>query len=192
MSEKISDKCLIKKIEVLKRSATQHRNNDRPGQRRYWMYPYLRDVYEVFLELHSKDAAERTARRIVKLLNLQIRRKSHLLRVLIEATAGAEDNRAKIKWTSALRYAHGWLLPPERLEWFFDVNEGIAGCANKQAINGGTSRKRAKTGSSGQFDPQGAAQSPSSEPKKLKYLPMDPIVQEGCDLRQINELWGSS
>jgi hypothetical protein len=98
------------------------------------MYLYLRDVYEVFLDLHSKGAPERTARRIAKLLKLKISRKSHLIRVLIEATAGVEDNRAKIKWTGALRYAHGWLQRPERLERFLDVNKGIAGCTAKFAF----------------------------------------------------------
>jgi hypothetical protein len=134
MSETMSDKYLIKKIKVLKRSAIQHRNNNEPGQRRYWMYGYLQDVYAAFLEIQAKGTSKKAARRIVKLQKMPIKRKSHLLRVLIEASAGAEDNRTKIKWASALRYAFGWLQPAERLDWFFEVNGGIAGSAAKFAF----------------------------------------------------------
>lgn len=165
MTEKIGHEYIIKKIKVLKKSATRHRTNNTPGQRRYWMYLYLRDVYEVFLDLHSRGASEKTARRIAKLLKLRIRRKSHLIRVLIEATAGAEDNRAKIKWTNALRYAHGWLQRPDRLEWFFEVNKGIAGCAKKQALNDGTSHNRmiSTNGSSEDLGAQGTAEPVSQD-----------------------------
>ena len=95
------------------------------------MYPYLQDVYAVFLEIQAKGISKKAARRIVKFQKMPIKRNSHLLRVLIEASAGAEDNRTKIKWASALRYAFGWLQQPERLKWFFSVNGGLAGCASK-------------------------------------------------------------
>ena len=142
MSTKITDKYLIKKIQLLKNSATGHRNNINPGQRRYWMYAYLQDVYEVFLDFQTKGISKKAARRIVKLLKLPIRRKSHLLRVLVEASAGVEDNRTKIKWVNALRVAFGWLQRPTRLEWFFGVNGGIAGCAAKFAFLKAARRQR--------------------------------------------------
>ena len=133
MSTKITEKYLIKKIQLLKNSATRHRSNNKPGQRRYWMYPYLQDVYEVFRDIQSQGIAKKAGRRIVKLLRLPIKKKSHVIRVLIEASAGAEDNRTKIKWANALKYAFGWLQEPARLEWFFGVNGGLAGCTAKYA-----------------------------------------------------------
>ena len=134
MSTKITDKYLIKTVQLLKNSATRHRSNNKPGQRRYWMYPYLQDVYEVFRDVQSQGISKKVGRRIEKLLKPPIKKKSHVIRVLIEASAGAEDNRTKIKWASALRYAFGWLQPATRLEWFFGVNGGIAGCAAKFAF----------------------------------------------------------
>jgi len=54
-----------------------------------------------------------------------MQRKSHPIRVLIEASAGPEDNRAKSRWTQALKYAYGWRQPAKRLKWFFEVGGGI-------------------------------------------------------------------
>ena len=134
MSKKINGDYLLRKIKHLKKSARQHRSNNQPGQRRYWMYGYLKDVYEVFLEFEEKEISKQAGRRIIKLLQLTINKKSHVVRVLIEASAGREDNRTKIKWTNALRHAHGWLQPPDRLEWHFGASGGIAGCAAKFAL----------------------------------------------------------
>lgn len=98
------------------------------------MYGYLENVYEVFLEFQEKEISKKAGRRLAKLLKLPIKRKSHVFRVLIEASAGLEDNRTKIKWANALRYAYGWLQPANRLEWFFGVNGGLAGSAAKFAF----------------------------------------------------------
>lgn len=146
MAEKITNKYLEAQIEALKKSENHHRNNNKPGRRRFWMYGYLRDVYRVFRVLQTQGVAKKAARRIVKQLELPIKIKSHLLRVLIEASAGAEDNRTKIKWASALRYAFGWLQQPEKLEWFFDVNGGIAGSAAKfSALRKARRQKKSQT-----------------------------------------------
>ncbi len=134
MTKKINYKYLTAQIDILKKSATDHRNHNKPGQRRFWMYDFLRDVYRVYRHFESLGVSEKVARKIVKRLKLPIKRKSHLIRVLIEASVGTEDNRTKIKWTNALRYAFGWLQQPERLAWFFEVNGGIAGCVTKYAF----------------------------------------------------------
>ena len=153
MSEKVSDRYLIRKIRALKTAAIYRRNKNKPGRRRYWMYGYLREVYDVFLEFERRDISKKAGRRIIRLFDLPINRKSHLIRVLIEATAGAEDDRTKIKWTKALRYAHGWRKGSQDIEQLFGENEGISGCANKQALNDGTARKkRPNISSSGKAD----------------------------------------
>jgi len=64
---------------------------------------------------------------------LSIRNNSHPIRILIEASAVAEDNRTKSRWTQALKYAYGWRQPGKRLKWFFKTNGGIAGSARKYA-----------------------------------------------------------
>jgi hypothetical protein len=112
----------------------KHRSDIRPGKRRFGLYRYLRDVYELYLELRFKRSARKATRRIAKLFKLSIQRKSHPIRILIEASAGPEDARQKSRWTQALKYAYGWQQPANRLKWFFQTNGGIAGTARKSAI----------------------------------------------------------
>lgn len=164
MTEKINNKYLTTQIVVLKKSAIHHRNNIKPGRRRFWMYGYLRDVYRVYRHFQSLGVSKKVVRKIVTRLKLPIKIKSHLLRALIEASAGAEDNRTKIKWANALRYAFGWLQEPERLEWFFGVNGGIAGSAAEFAFLQKARRERKLQKQSASSDPATAqiASMPSS------------------------------
>jgi hypothetical protein len=118
---------------MLRKSADKHRNDTRPGRRRFGVYRYLTDVYQVYLEFRSRRIARKATRRIAKQMRLSIRNNSHPIRILIEASAVAEDNRTKSRWTQALKYADGWGQRPERLNWFFKECRGIAGCARKYA-----------------------------------------------------------
>jgi hypothetical protein len=130
----------------LKKSAAKHRADIRPGKRRFGIYKYLRDVYRVFLELRSRRIARKATRRIAKISKLQLRGKSHPIRILIETSAGPEDARQKSRWSQALKYAHGWRQPATRLKWFFKVNGGIAGSARKYAINRKAARRKNDAG----------------------------------------------
>jgi hypothetical protein len=120
----------------------KHRSDIRPGRRRFGLYRYLRDVYELYLELRSRRSARRATRRIAKLFKLSIQRKSHPIRILIEASAGPEDNRAKSRWTQALRYALGWRQPGNKLKLTLETSGGISGCAAKYAVNKKTARQK--------------------------------------------------
>jgi hypothetical protein len=102
----------------------------------------LRDVYELYLELRLKRNAKKSTRRIAKICKLSTQRKSHPIRILIEASAGPEDARQKSRWTQALKYAYGWRQSAERLEWFFQANGGISGSARKYAVNNKTARRK--------------------------------------------------
>jgi hypothetical protein len=97
------------------------------------MYKYLADIYRVYRDLRSRRVARKSTRRIAKLFKLSIQRKSHPIRILIEASAGPEDARQKSRWTQALRYAFGWRLPAAQLKWCFEKTGGISGCARKYA-----------------------------------------------------------
>jgi hypothetical protein len=133
MSTRITDEYLRKIIRTLKKSAAKHRGDTRPGKRRFGVYRYLRDVYELYLELRFKRSARKATRRIAKIFHLSIQRKSHPIRILIEASAGPEDNRAKSRWTQALRYAYGWRQPGNKLKLTLETSGGISGCARKYA-----------------------------------------------------------
>ena len=111
MSTRITDEYLRKIINTLKQSAVKHRGDTRPGKRRFGLYRYLRDVYELYLELRSRRIARKVTRRIAKIFHLSIKKKSHPIRILIEASAGPEDARQKSRWTQALKYAYGWQQP---------------------------------------------------------------------------------
>jgi hypothetical protein len=102
----------------------------------------LTDIYRVFLELRSRRIARKATRRIAKIFKLLIQRKSHPIRILIEASAGPEDPRQKSRWSQALKFAFGWRQPAKRLKWFFKVTGGIAGSARKYAINKKAARRK--------------------------------------------------
>jgi hypothetical protein len=133
MSTRITDEYLRKIINTLKQSAVKHRSDTRPGKRRFGLYRYLRDVYELYLDLRSRRIARTASRRIAKICKLSIKKKSHPIRILIEASAGPEDARQKSRWAQALKYVYGWRLPAAQLKWCLRKNGGIAGCARKYA-----------------------------------------------------------
>jgi hypothetical protein len=142
MSTRITDEYLRKIIRTLKNSAAKHRGDTRPGKRRFGLYRYLRDVYELYFDLRSRRIARKATRRIAKKSKLSIQKKSHPIRILIEASAGPEDARQKSRWTQALKYAFGWRQPARKLKWFFRMNGGVAGAAAKFAINNGIRMNR--------------------------------------------------
>src|SRR5450756_455543 len=114
MEAAINDKYLRKIIKTLKQSAMKHRSDIRPGRRRFGIYKYLTDVYQVYRDLRSRRIARTASRRIAKLYKLSIQKKSHPIRILIEASAGPEDARQKSRWTQALRYAFDWIQPAKK------------------------------------------------------------------------------
>jgi hypothetical protein len=142
MTQTIDDKYLRKIIRTLKQSAVKHRGDIRPGKRRFGIYKYLADVYQVYLDLRSRRQATTATRGIAKLFKLSIQKKSHPIRVLIEASAGPEDARQKSRWTQALEYVYGWRQPAKRLKWFFSVNGGISGSARRYAVKKKTARQK--------------------------------------------------
>jgi hypothetical protein len=129
----VDNKYLQEKVWALRKSAEKHRNDTRPGRRRFGVYKYLTEIYRTYVDLRSRRIAKKATRRIAKRMHLGTRRNSHPIKILIEASAGAEDNKTKSRWLRALLYAHGWRQQPERLIWFFSVNGGISGAAGKYA-----------------------------------------------------------
>jgi hypothetical protein len=142
----LTDKYLRKIINTLKQSAVKHRGDIRPGRRRFGIYKYLADVYRVYRDLRSRRIAKKSTRRIRKICKLSIKKESHPIRVLIEASAGPEDARQKSRWTQALKYTYGWRIPAAKLEWCFEKTGGIAGSARRYAVNKKTARRKNNDG----------------------------------------------
>ena len=127
----ISD-CRLRKtitdLKSLERKCFADRN-------RFAFYDYLAAVFELYVQLRRRNQAKPSARRIAKLLGLRNQKRSHCIRVLIDATSTA-DLKTRSRWTRALKYA--WR---ERKTWkdlgsFLRENGGPAGCADQfAAIN---------------------------------------------------------
>jgi hypothetical protein len=102
---------------------------------RFAFYDYLAAVFELYVQLRRRNQAKPSARRIAKLFGFRKQKRSHCIRVIIDATSTA-DNKTKSRWSRALRYA--W---HERRKWtdldaFLRENGGPAGCAKQfAAIN---------------------------------------------------------
>ena len=142
MRLRVTDDYLLDQIAELKISAAKHREEMRPGRRRFKNYRYLRDVYKVYLNLHSRRRFKKAVRRIAKELQLSCNKKAHPIRILIEASCGPEDARQKSRMTKSLIFALGWLTKPTRLIWLFEHSGGISGAASKLAVNNGTTRRK--------------------------------------------------
>jgi len=102
---------------------------------RFAFYDYLAAIFELHVQLRRTKQAKKAARVVEKSFLLPNQKRTHPIRVIIDATSTA-DNKTKSRWTRALRYA--WR---ERRTWkdfasFLRENGGPAGCAEKfAAIN---------------------------------------------------------
>ena len=99
------------------------------GRRRFWMHKYLTGVYRVYRKWRAAGDANRRAREASARLNLDLRKNTHPLRVIIEATCLDPDLKKKSRWTRALEYAHVEKIKPKKLVRFFEAHGGISGCA---------------------------------------------------------------
>lgn len=133
-------------IAKLKELFQECRHEDRSGRRRFAIYRYLGEIYSVYCDLRSERIARLTARRIAKCRKLLCRKNAHPIRILIEASAGQEDNRTKSRWTQALKYAYGWRQQPGRLGRFFKECRGISGAAGKEAAKRAGKQARTQDG----------------------------------------------
>jgi hypothetical protein len=102
---------------------------------RFAFYDYLAAVFELYVQLRRTNQAKPSARRIAKLFSFRSQKRSHCIRVIIDATSTA-DNKTKSRWTRALRYAWHERRTGKDLRSFLRENGGPAGCADQfAAIN---------------------------------------------------------
>ena len=105
------------------------------SRRRFAFYDYLAAVFELYIQLGRNKQAKKAARLIAKLFKLRAQKRTHPIRVIIDATSTA-DLKTQSRWSRALKYA--WR---ERKTWtdftsFLRENGGPAGCADQfAAIN---------------------------------------------------------
>ena len=69
------------------------------------------------------------SRALIESCHLAIRKGSHPLRVIIEATSQLTDKKIKSRWSRALEEAAAHDIKPERLSDYLKERGGIAACA---------------------------------------------------------------
>jgi hypothetical protein len=116
------------------------------SRQRFAFYECLGEVLKFYRRLRRKEEAKGAARRIAELLGVRRQKRTHSIRVIIDATSAADD-KTKSRWARALRYA--WY----GRRWWKDLNElfrsngGPAGCAEKvAALHPRTPRGRVRSG----------------------------------------------
>jgi hypothetical protein len=99
---------------------------------RFAFYGYLAAVFQLYVQLRRKNQAKSWARRIAKLFGFRKQKRSHCIRVLIDATSST-DLKTKSRWSRALRYAWRERKTWKELGSFLRENGGPAGCADQFA-----------------------------------------------------------
>jgi hypothetical protein len=124
----ISDRQLRKTIDGLKRLERKCF----ASRSRFAFYDYLAAVLELFVQLRRTKQAKKAATRIAKLSDLRNRKRTHPIRVIIDATSTA-DLKTRSRWTRALRFAWRKRRAWRDLTTFLRENDGPAGCAEQFA-----------------------------------------------------------
>jgi hypothetical protein len=99
---------------------------------RFAFYDYLAAVFEFYVQLRRTKQAKKAARLIAKMFGLRNQKRTHPIRVIIDATS-ATDNKTKSRWTRALQYAWRKRRKWRDLKRFLRENGGPAGCAEQFA-----------------------------------------------------------
>lgn len=102
------------------------------SRKRFTFYRYLAAAYELYAELRRANKTRYPDRRITELFNVGTPRDVHLIRQIIDASSQA-DNKAKARWSKALRFAWRERRRWSDLETFLRRNGGPAGCASQFA-----------------------------------------------------------
>jgi hypothetical protein len=96
-------------------------------------YGYLAEVLKLYFEWRQSEARKKNKRLLAATYELKIRKNTHTIRAIIDASSEDEDPRVKSKWTRALQYAanNGNKVKERGLVEFLEENGGVEGCAAK-------------------------------------------------------------
>jgi hypothetical protein len=143
-----SDRRLKRKVRACKGAFRRALGEVRPGKRRFAHYDYLQCVYSLHADLKENGVGKKASTRIGMLLDRPIKRNTHLVRTIINATSTGIDVKTASRWSQALRFCwrqrHEW----SDLQRFIRANGGIAGCASAFANR----KMRGKAQDKGQGD----------------------------------------
>jgi hypothetical protein len=95
-----SDELLEKRLEKIKKRLLSRSSGPRKA-----LNLYLEGVFRLFCQLKEEDIVKNCKRRMIRLHNLKVRKRTPLFRIIIDITSGSKDKKQKSRWTQALRYA---------------------------------------------------------------------------------------
>ena len=98
------------------------------SRQRFAFYAYLSAVFAFYTSLRQKNEAKISAHRIAKLFGIRTQKRTHSIRVIIDATSLA-DKKTKSRFSRALRYAWRERKRWKKLPEFLRLNGGPAGAA---------------------------------------------------------------
>ena len=97
-------------------------------------FPYLLGVFKLYRRLRRRSDKISAARRtLLQLQTVRSRRRQHIMRLIIDATAHGAPAKAKSRWTRALRFIWRERRRWRRFKVFVKEQGGIAGCADQWA-----------------------------------------------------------
>ena len=88
-------------LKVISDQLRRFRRRVSPDERRI---KYLEDVFSLYTQLRH-DFAHLNRAKIAKMISRNDRSGTHIIRLLIDVTAGNVDDKRKEQWTRGLRYA---------------------------------------------------------------------------------------
>jgi hypothetical protein len=121
----LSDRQLKRTIADLKAMERQEFGS----RQRFAFYTYLAEVIGLYRLLRRQKIAKPSAGRIAKLFGIRTQKRTHSIRIIIDATSSTTDPKMRSRWTRALRYAWRERNRWKKLQEFMRLNGGPAGCA---------------------------------------------------------------
>jgi hypothetical protein len=101
------------------------------SRQRFWEREFLRAVYEHYRKWKSTGVANAEGTRLAKLLGVNPRKGSDLIRLIIDCSAQEKRRKVKSRWANALRYADLKNTDPDDFAHLLDEHGGVAGCAQE-------------------------------------------------------------
>jgi hypothetical protein len=114
----------------LQRLKETYNDSFKPHAPRFHERRYLRAVYELYRKWRNEKKSRPRAKQLAKICKRKLRSDTHPIRVMIDCSAHAANEKTKSKWTQALRFAYAKDIPPSELSDFMNQHGGMAGCAS--------------------------------------------------------------
>lgn len=126
MKRKTSEQKIVERIAKVRKAARRASKS----KRRFADYRYLRSVLRAYDYFLDENLLSHLSEIAPSVLVTPVRKGSHTIRIVIDATCIEPDLRMRSRWTRALAFAIASKIDPDQLPRFLQANGGIAGTAD--------------------------------------------------------------